>query len=56
MEDLVRSMKAFNDGTYEINYLSFKNDLKKGLFRNIEVIVNYKNLVGKDSKGGYPIP
>ena len=56
MQKLVQEMKAFRNGLYELNYQTRKNDLKKGVFRNVSVRVNYNNLTGQDIRGGYPIP
>ena len=53
---LIKVMRQFSDGMYELNYLSVKDGLNKGMFRPVEVAVKYKKLVGKDNKAGYPIP
>ncbi len=56
IENLIEHMRSYQSSFYELVYLSFKNDLKKSYYRPLDIIVKYKGMVGKDNRGGYPIP
>lgn len=56
LENAVRHHRQYQAGVYPLIYESFPNTLKTGLFRTIEVRVQYKGLSGLDNRCGYPIP
>ena len=56
IQNMIHHFKSFQKGIYHIEYTSFDNDIKSGLFRSLVVKANYKGMSGADTASGFPIP
>ncbi|HBE02463.1 MAG: hypothetical protein A2096_13910 [Spirochaetes bacterium GWF1_41_5] len=53
---IINQARKFDPGWYQIQYTSVRDRKRAGVFRELQVKVNYKNFTGIDNKAGYPVP